>query len=62
MIGSTSSVSESVIWRENEKRDTRIQRKNRIKGPIRLQGEGAETESKPALIYFQPGMKEYVGS
>ena len=43
-------------------RDTRIQRKARIRGPTLLQGEGAETESKPALLYFQPWMKEYVGS
>ena len=40
--------------RENEKRDIRIQRKVRIRGPTPLQGEGAETESKPALLYFQP--------
>ena len=46
---STSRVSESVIRRENEKGDTRIQRKMRIRGPTLLQGEGAETESKPAL-------------
>ena len=26
------------------------------------QGEGAETESKPALLYFQQWMKEEVGS
>ena len=31
-------------------------------GPNLLQGEGAKTESKPALSYFQPWMKEYVGS
>ena len=59
---STSRVSESVIWRENEKRDTRIQRKARIRGPTPLQGEGPETESKPVLLYFQPWMKEYAGS
>jgi hypothetical protein len=51
---STIRVSESVIRRENEKRDTRISRKARIRGPTLLQGEGAETESKPALSYFQP--------
>ena len=51
---STSRVSESVIWQENEKRDTRIQREARIRGPTPLQAEGAETESKPALLYFQP--------
>ena len=51
---STSRVSESTIGRENEKRDTRIQRKARLRGPTQLQGEGAETESKPALLYFQP--------
>ena len=56
------AVSESAIWWENEKQDTRIQRKVRIKGPTPLQGEGAETESKPALLYFQPWMKEYEGS
>ena len=50
---STSRVSESA-WPENEKRDTRIQRKAMIRGPRPLQGEGAETESKPALLYFQP--------
>ena len=42
----------SMIRRENEKRDTIIQRKV-IRGPRRLQGEGAETESNPALLYFQ---------
>ena len=51
---STSRVSKSAIWQENEKQDTRIQRKVRIGGPTPLQGEGAETESKPALLYFQP--------
>ena len=61
-IGSTTRVSESVIQQENEKWDTRIQRKARIRGPTLLQGEGAETESKPALLYFQPWMKQYVGS
>ena len=50
----TSRVSESTIQRENEKRDTRIQRKARIRGPTPLQGEGAKTEFKPALLYFQP--------
>ena len=60
--GLTSRVSESAIWRENEKQDIRIQRKARIRGPTPLQGEGAETESKPALLYFQPWMKEYTGS
>ena len=49
---STSKVSESAIRRENEKRDKRIQRKARIRGPTPLQGEGAKTESKPALLYF----------
>ena len=39
---------------ENEKQDTRIQRKARIKGPTPLQGEGAETEFKSALLYSQP--------
>ena len=52
----------SMIRQENEKRDTRIQRNVRISGPTRLQGEGAETESKPALLYFQQWMKEEVGS
>ena len=52
--GSTGKISESVIRWENEKQDTRIQWKARIRGPIPLQGEGAETESKPALLYFQP--------
>ena len=55
---SKSRVSESAIWWENEKRDTRIQREARIRGPILLQGEGAKTEFKPALLYFQPWMKE----
>ena len=41
-----------MIWQENEKQDTRIQRKARIRGPTALRGEGAETESKPALLYF----------
>ena len=36
--------------------------KSEDQGPTPLQGEGAETESKPALLYFQPWMKEYVGS
>ena len=52
--GSTSWVSESTIWQEKEKQDMRIQRKVRIRGPTLLQGEGAKTESKPALLYFQP--------
>ena len=59
---STNMVSEIAIWREKEKWDTRIQRKARIRGPTPLQGEGAKTESKPALLYFQPWMKEYAGS
>ena len=54
----TSRVSKSAIQQENEKWDTRIQRKARIRGPTPLQGEGAETESKPALLYFQLWMKE----
>ena len=49
----TSRASKSTIWQENEKQGTRIQRKVRIRGPTPLQGEGAETESKPALLYFQ---------
>ena len=60
--GSTSRISESAIWRENEKQDRRIQWKARKRGPTLLQGEGAETESKPALLYFQPWKKEYAGS
>ena len=55
-------VAESTIWWENEKQDKKIQIKMRIRGPTPLQGEGAETESKPALLYFQPWRKEYVGS
>ena len=51
---SKSRVSKSAIWRENEKRDTRIQRKVRIRGPTPLQCEGARTESKPALLDFHP--------
>ena len=31
-------------------------------GPAPLQGAGAETEPKPALLYFQPRRKEDVGS
>jgi len=31
-------------------------------GPTPLQGEGAETESKPALLDFPPWVKEYAGS
>ena len=31
-------------------------------GPAPVQDDCAETESKPALLYFQPWMKEYVGS
>ena len=49
-------------WQDKEKWDTRIQRKVRIRGPTPLQGEGAKTESKPALLYFQLWMKEYAGS
>ena len=59
---SASRVSKSAILLENEKRDTRIQRKAKIRGPTPLQGEGAETESKPASLYFQPCMKEYAVS
>ena len=58
----TSRISESGIWQEKEKQDTRIQRKARIGGPTPLQGEGAETESTPALLYFQPWRKKYAGS
>ena len=47
---STSRVFKSVIQQENKKQDTRIQR---IRGPTLLQGEGAKTESKAALLYFQ---------
>ena len=47
---------------ENEKQDRRIQRKERIRGPTPIQGEGADTESKPALLYFQQWMKEYAGN
>ena len=36
--------------------------KSEDQGPTPLQGEGAKTESKPALLYFQLWMKEYVGS
>ena len=39
-------ISESGIWQEKKKEDTRIQRKQRIRGPTTLQGESAETESK----------------
>ena len=52
--GSASRVSERVIREENEKQDKRIQRKAKIRGPTPLQGEGAKTEFKPALLYFQP--------
>lgn len=41
-------------YSERMGKETRIQRKARIRGPTPLQGEGAETESKPALLYFQP--------
>ena len=41
-------------------------RKNSVKSedqrPTLPQDEGAETESKTALLYFQPWMKEYVWS
>ena len=60
--GLTSRVSESAIWLENEKQDTRVQWKARIRGLIPLQGEGAETESRPALLYSQPWKKECGGS
>ena len=49
-------VSKSVIQWENEKWDTRIQRKARIRGPTPLQVESAKTESKPAL--YKPAMNE----
>ena len=42
---STSRVSKSGILQESEKRDTRIQRKARIRGRIPLPGEGADPES-----------------
>ena len=48
--GLTSRVTKRTTWRENEKQDTRIQRKVRIRGPTLLQGEGAESESKPVLL------------
>ena len=55
---STNRVSKRAVRQENEKWDTRIQRKARIREPTLLQGEGDKTESKPALLYFQPWMKE----
>ena len=57
--GLTSRVTKSATWRENEKQDTRIQCKARIRGPALLQGEGAETESKPALLILS-AMKERI--
>ena len=54
----TSSTSKQVFRKCDNgmrmRKETRIQRKARIRGPTPLQGEGAETESKPALLYFQP--------
>ena len=52
--GLTSRVSKSTIWQKKEKQDMRIQRKVRTRGPTPLEGEGAETESKPALLDFPP--------
>ena len=60
--GSTSRVSESAMQRENEKQDTWVQWKARIGWPTPLQGEGAETDSMPALLYSQPWRKECAGS
>ena len=37
-------------------------RKERVRGPTPLQGGGAKTESKSALLYFQSWMKEQAGS
>ena len=45
-------ISESGIWQEKKKEDTRIQRKQRIRGPTTLQGESAETESKAVCYIF----------
>ena len=49
-------VSKSVIQWENEKWDTRIQRKARIRGTTLIQVESSETESKPAL--YKPDVNE----
>ena len=57
--GSASRVSERVIREENEKQDKRIQRKAKIRGPTPLQGEGAESESKPVLLILS-AMKERI--
>ena len=58
----TSRVSESAIRWANEKQETRIQWKARIRGPTLLHGEGAETESKTPLLYFQQWRIEYAWS
>ena len=50
--GSASRVSKSVIRRENEKQDIRIQWKARIRGSTPLQGEGDETESSQLYYTF----------
>ena len=36
--------------------------KSEDQGTNTTPGEGAETESKPALLYFQLWMKEYAGN
>ena len=54
--GSTTRVSESVMQRENEKHDTWVQWKARIRGPRLLQGEGAKTESFTILSAMKERM------
>ena len=54
------------FWKSNMAREWETRHKNSVKtedqGPTLLQGEGAKNESKPALLYFQLWMKEYVRS
>ena len=40
----------------------KISVKSEDQGINPLQGEGAKIEPKPALLYFQPWRKEYMGS
>ena len=54
------------FWKCDTAREWETRHKNSEKsedqGTNTAQGEGAEPESKPALLYFQPWMKEYAGS
>lgn len=49
---STSRVFESAIQQENEKARHKNLEKSEGQGTLPLLGEGVETESNPALLYF----------